>query len=72
VARIDVGQQLVEQIAAAWVIPEMMVPVDDRQIGIEDLLLELAEPFGIGQRARIGAGFADGLWGHGIVLRDEG
>ena len=57
VAGVDVGQELVEQIAAARVIPQMMVRVDDRQIGIENLLGELAEPCGIGQRAGIGAGF---------------
>src|SRR5208282_2287685 len=71
VLRVDVGQEFVEQIAAAWVIPEMMVRVDDRQIGLEDLLRQLAEPFGIGQRAGIGAGFASGGWGHGI-LREAG
>jgi hypothetical protein len=57
VAGIDVGQQLVEQIAATRVVPEMMVRVDDRQIRLEDLLGQFAEPFGIGQRAGIGAGF---------------
>jgi hypothetical protein len=30
------------------VVPEMMVRVDERQLGLEDLLLELAEPDGIG------------------------
>src|SRR5215472_4269144 len=38
VAGVDIGQQLVEQIAAAGMIPEMMVRVDDRQIWLEDLL----------------------------------
>ena len=41
VARAHIGQQFVEQIAAARVIPEMMVRVDDRQIGLDDLLLKL-------------------------------
>jgi hypothetical protein len=49
---IDVRDQLVEQITAARVIPQMMVRVDDRQIGLEDLLAQFAEPDGIGQRAR--------------------
>jgi hypothetical protein len=70
VARIDVGQEFVEQIAAARMVPEMMVRVDDRQIRLEDLLRPLAEPSGIGQRAGIGAGFASGVGGHGI-LRGE-
>src|SRR6516162_1672020 len=63
VPRVDVGQEFVEQIAAARVLPEMMVRVDDRQIGLEDLLGQLLEPFGIGQRAGIGAGFD----GHSIL-----
>ena len=45
----------------------MMVRVDDRQIGLEDLLTQLAEPFGVGKRARIGTGFANGIGGHGIL-----
>jgi len=69
VPRVDVGQEFVEQIAAARVIPEMMVRIDDRQIGPEDLLGQLAEPYGIGQRAGIGACFATGVWGHGIPPR---
>src|SRR5438477_275263 len=69
VPRIDVGQQLVEQIAAPWMIPEMMMRVDDRQFGLEDLLDALAEPFRVGQRARIGAGVAAGGWGHGVLPR---
>src|SRR5262249_47350254 len=57
VPRVDVGQQFVEQIAAARMIPEMMMRVDDRQIGFENLLAQLAKPCGVGQRAGIGAGF---------------
>src|SRR6516165_6658821 len=30
VAGVDIGQQLVEQIAATWMVPEMIVRVDDR------------------------------------------
>ena len=60
---VDVGQEVVEQITAARVIPEMMMRVDDRQVGLEDLLGQLTEPFGVGQRAGIGAGFD---W-HGIL-----
>src|SRR4029077_7284539 len=60
VPRIDVGQQLVEQVAAARVIPEMMVRIDDRQAWLEDLLGALREPFRGWQRARGGAGVARG------------
>ena len=58
--RAYVGQELVEQIAAARVIPEMMVWVDDRHIGLEYLL---GQPLKVGQRAGIGTGFD----GHGIL-----
>ncbi len=54
---IDIGQQLVEQIAAARVIPQMMVRIDDRKFGLEDVLGQFAEPFRPRQRARIGADF---------------
>ena len=47
---------------AGRVIPEMVVRVDDRQIGLEDLLGQFGEPCKVRQRARIGAGFANG-WG---------
>jgi hypothetical protein len=67
VAGIDVGQELVKQIAAARVVPQVMVRVDDRQFGFEDLLSQFAEPSRVGQRAGIGAGFD----GHG-ALRDGG
>jgi hypothetical protein len=43
----------------------MMVRVDDRQIGFEDLLAQFGEPFRVGQRAGIGKGFD----GHGISPR---
>jgi hypothetical protein len=36
VARAQVGQQLVEQIAMVGPIPQVMVRVDDGQVGIED------------------------------------
>ena len=49
--------------AAARVIPQMMVRVDDRQTGLEDFLGPLAKPFRVGQRAGIGMGFD----GHGIL-----
>ena len=57
VPRIDVGHEVVEQIAAPRVVPEMMVRVDDRQPRFEDLFGEPLEPCRIGQRAGIGAGF---------------
>jgi hypothetical protein len=45
----------------------MMVGIDDRQIGIEDLLGQSAEPFRFGQRAGISAGFD----GHGILPKNR-
>jgi hypothetical protein len=69
VAGIDVGQQLIEQIAAARMIPNVMMRIDDRQFGFEDVLPQLAEPRGVGQRTRIGTGF-DG--GHGGLPGDVG
>ena len=44
VTRTDVGQIVFEQIARA-AIPEMMVRIDDRQVGFEDVLAPLREPF---------------------------
>jgi hypothetical protein len=43
-------------------IPDVVMRIDDRQLGFENVLAKLAEPFRIGQRPRIGTGF-DG--GHG-------
>ena len=37
-------QQLFEQVAALGAIPEMMVRIADRQLGLQDLLLHLREP----------------------------
>jgi hypothetical protein len=62
-AGVDVSEQLVEQVSATRVIPEVMMRVDDRELGFEDLLDKLGEPFRIRQRAAIGAGFG----GHGIL-----
>jgi hypothetical protein len=45
VAGAQVGEQLVEQVAMIGPIPEVMVRVDDRQVGIEDGLgRRLPEP----------------------------
>ena len=40
-----VGQQLVEQVAPAGPVPQVVVRIDDRQIGLEDRLLAPIEPF---------------------------
>ena len=37
VAAAGVGQQLVEQVAAARMVPEVMVGIADRQAGLEDV-----------------------------------
>ena len=39
-----VGEQLVDQVAAAGMVPQVMVRVADRQVGLEDVLLHLREP----------------------------
>ena len=44
VAAVGVGQQLVEQIAPAGSIPEMVMRIDDRQVGLEDRLVAPVEP----------------------------
>ena len=38
VAGVEIGQQLIEQIAVAVAHPEMMARIDDRQVGVEDRL----------------------------------
>ena len=44
VAAADVFEQVLEQVAVAGPVPQMMVRIDDRQIGLEDLLAALVEP----------------------------
>src|SRR5438105_15745167 len=44
VAAARIRQQFVEQIAPARPVPEMMMRIDDRQIGLEDRLLAPVEP----------------------------
>ena len=44
VTAVGIGQQLVEQIAPAGAVPEMMVRIDDRQLGLEDRFLAPVEP----------------------------
>jgi hypothetical protein len=48
VPRVDIGQELIEEIAPARMVPEVMVRIDDRQIGLDDLLGPLAQPFRVG------------------------
>jgi hypothetical protein len=36
VTAVGIGQQLVEQIAPAWAVPEMMMRIDDRKVRLED------------------------------------
>ncbi len=35
VAGVDVGQELIEQVAIAEEVPDMMMRIDDRQVGLE-------------------------------------
>ncbi len=44
VAAVGIGEQVVEQIAPARAIPQMMVRIDDRQIGLEDRLGAARKP----------------------------
>ena len=41
----DIDQQLIEQIAAARVVPEVVVGVADREVRFDDVLVHLREPF---------------------------
>jgi hypothetical protein len=44
VAAADIGQQILKQVAVAGPVPHVMMRVDDRQIGLDDLLAPLVEP----------------------------
>jgi len=57
VPALGIGEQLVEQIAMALPIPQMMMRIDDLERGLEDLLLALRPPCGIAV-ARAGRGAA--------------
>ena len=46
----------------------MMMRIDDRQIGFQDLLAQLAQPRLVGVGMKVGAWFA-GIHGHGGLLR---
>jgi hypothetical protein len=49
VARAGVGDQLVQQVAMVGMVPQVMVRIDDRQVGLEDRLLRaLGEPGVVG------------------------
>ena len=62
VAAAEIGQQILEQVAVARPVPQMMVRIDDRQIGFEDLLAALVEPIrphgGVTARRNRGLGHA--------------
>jgi hypothetical protein len=40
----DVEEQIIEQITPTWSIPQVMVRIDDRQIGLENRLFAPIEP----------------------------
>ena len=48
VAGLRVGQQVVEQVVVAVALPEMVVRIDDRQIGLERGLAHLGDPGRVG------------------------
>ena len=62
VAAADIGQQILKQIAVARPVPHMMVGIDDRQLGLDDLFLPPVEP--VRADRRMAAGRDRGL-GHG-------
>src|SRR4029077_3181198 len=64
VATADIGQQILEHVAVAGAIPHVMVRIDDRQIGLDDLFAALVKPVlpDRGMTAR-----RDGGLGHGSV-----
>ena len=49
VAGLGVGQQVVEHVVVAGALPEMMVRIDDRQLGLERRLAHLGDPVEIGR-----------------------
>ena len=44
VSAADVEQQIIEQITPTWSIPQVMVRIDDRQLGLERRFLRRGEP----------------------------
>src|SRR5207249_4277518 len=44
VAGTDIFEQILKQITVAGPVPQVMVRIDDRQIGLEDLLTPLVQP----------------------------
>ena len=40
----DVFEEILEQIAITWPVPQMVVRIDDRQLGFEDLFAALVQP----------------------------
>lgn len=48
--RSSVTEDLVEHVAIVWMVPEMMMRVDDRQRRLERLLNDLSQPRIRGQR----------------------
>ena len=61
----DIGEQVMRHVAPVRAVPQMVVRVDDRQGGVDDVLVEEIEP--VLAHREIGAGRR---WGaaHGIVL----
>src|SRR6266446_1484110 len=60
VAAADIGEQILEQVAVARPVPHVMVRIDNRQIGIEDLFAALVEP--VLPDRRVPARRDRGLW----------
>jgi hypothetical protein len=44
VAAVDIDQQIIEQITPTWPIPQMVVWIDDRQLGLDDRFFAPIKP----------------------------
>ena len=71
VAAAGIGEQLVEQIAVAVAIPQVMMRVDDLERGLEDLLLPLRPPgrIAITRGGRSAAGYGSRRRGICLSMR---
>ena len=76
-ARVDVGEQFVEQVAPVRpvpAVPQMVVGIDDGQVRLQDRLLAPVEPVLADGEVVGGVGVGGGLGGHGNLgplERDE-
>ena len=75
VSRPEIGAQFIEQVAPV-AFPQVMMRIDDRQRGFDDVLAQLGKPRLVDVRVRVGLGFLDRrahrrspcLDGHSLVI----